>query len=281
MGEPCNWHMKARGRKEDVVGFEKLMMNCEINGKGGEYRPSWITDEQMHEYGYGKDWDGMFPLSDRDARNLFENGFPVMRLYSDNTEGYVEDIDDLEKHKEAGGMFGIEKDVLLSGDMREVVGVQYLEYPFIEGLEEMDDGSYVLDVYGASKYSLSPMTTDGCVREDGETGRMMSLEEAAKEFSLAIEVFGDAYCGLQSMDFHLLVTPDGVKTVDEERMSMHEWLDSFDTDEDFVETARPVLEEMGKPLPKDTDEARKALAEYIDEEEYIDIRPFEWEFTIC
>ena len=51
--------------------------------------------------------------------------------------------------------------------------------------------------------------------------------------------------------------------------------------EEFIETARPVLEEMGKPLPEDTDEARKALDKYIDEDEYVDIRPFEWEFTIC
>lgn len=279
MGEPCCWHMKARGRKEDVIRFGKLMYNREINGKGAGFRPSSVTDEEMHDYGYGMDWDGMFPLSAWEAKRLFENGLPVMRLYQDNTEGYVENLADLEEHEKAGGMFGIEKASLYSEDMRGIAGAAYSEYPSVEGLEEMDDGTWVIDIHGDSKYSLSPMTDEGTTREDGEP--LVTLNEAAKELSLLIEVFGDAYCGLQSMDFHLLVAPDGKETINEERMSMHEWLDSFDDDEEFVETARPVLEEMGKPLPEDTDEARRALDEYIDEDEYVDIRPFEWEFTIC
>lgn len=163
-----------------------------------------------------------------------------------------------------------------AASMPRIRGVAYDTWPDIHGVEDAGDGRCTIEAWGSSKYSLEPMTGGEC--EENE----ILLQEAAGRAGVTVEVFGDAYAlgGMGSMDFHLLIGPDGVILKDIAAESIHEWLDNFEDDEELIETARPVLEEMGKPLPEDTDEARKALDGYIDDDEYIDIRPFEWIFEI-
>lgn len=61
--------------------------------------------KQMQEYGYL--WEGMMPIGYELAKDQLED-LDVYLLYSDDTEGAAKDIDDLERHKEAGGLFGVE-----------------------------------------------------------------------------------------------------------------------------------------------------------------------------
>ena len=61
-----------------------------------------VTVQQMNEYGYG--WDGMLPLSAEKAKELYNQNVEIYKLYSDNTEGVVESIDELDDNV----MFGVE-----------------------------------------------------------------------------------------------------------------------------------------------------------------------------
>ena len=68
-----------------------------------------ITVKEMQEYGY--DWNGMLPLQEAAAVQLFEkDDMQIYRLYGDGSEGAVESIEELRNHAEQGGIFGIEKD---------------------------------------------------------------------------------------------------------------------------------------------------------------------------
>lgn len=62
-----------------------------------------INKVDMHEYGYH--WDYMYPLRKEKARELYLQGHKIFRIYEDDTEGYVTDLEDLESHD---GLFGIE-----------------------------------------------------------------------------------------------------------------------------------------------------------------------------
>jgi len=64
-----------------------------------------VTVQQMNEYGY--DWDGMLPLSAEKAKELYNQNVEIYKLYSDNTEGVVESIDELDDNV----MFGVQKNV--------------------------------------------------------------------------------------------------------------------------------------------------------------------------
>lgn len=69
---------------------------------------SFVIDENvnkvdMHEYGYH--WDYMYPMEKEKAREMYLAGHEVYRLYEDDTEGCVTDLEDLESHN---GLFGIE-----------------------------------------------------------------------------------------------------------------------------------------------------------------------------
>ncbi|SFE36118.1 antirestriction protein ArdA [Peptostreptococcus sp. D1] len=68
-----------------------------------------INVEDMQEYGYS--WDGMLPLREAAAMQIFDKeNTAIYRLYPDDTEGAVESVEDLRSHAETGGIFGIEKD---------------------------------------------------------------------------------------------------------------------------------------------------------------------------
>lgn len=276
MGEPCGWHMKAAGTKEGVIAFEKILYASELNGTGRkEFRPSPVTDDEMRRYGYRK--DDVYPLDERNALALMQRGYPILKLRRDGIASPAEDENDIISHGTKNWMFGIRKDVLFSASMPEIRGAAYDTYPDIHIIEdEYGNGVYSIEAWGSSKYSLEPMIEGEC------EGNEILLQEAARRTGVTVEVFGDAYSlgTMQSMDFHLLIGPEGTILKNIAADSIHEWLDNYADDEELVEAARPVLRSLGKELPDDMDEAREALNEYIDKEGYVDIRPFEWKFVI-
>ena len=160
-------------------------------------------------------------------------------------------------------------------DRREIAGSAYGAFPYTPGLYEAEPDVYAVCFRGASRESLEPMLT-----HDEENPTALTLPEAAKEFSIAIEVFADTIYGFSAIDYHLFIAPDGTILTHEEKAVMHDWRDSFDSDEELVSEARPVFEDMGKPLPDDTDEAMGIIAEYTDDEGYINITPIRREFSI-
>ncbi len=63
-----------------------------------------ITQVEMHKYGYL--WDGMYPIRKEKAREMYLNGIhSLYRLYEEDTEGWVDSLENLEEHD---GLFGIE-----------------------------------------------------------------------------------------------------------------------------------------------------------------------------
>lgn len=58
----------------------------------------------MKEYGY--QWDKMLPLGKEKAMELYQKGVMVQKLYPNDTETYVQGVEDLQEHD---GMFGVEK----------------------------------------------------------------------------------------------------------------------------------------------------------------------------
>lgn len=61
---------------------------------------------EMHQYGYSD--DGILPVGLERAHELFEEGYEIFALYSDNTEAELDDEGELDTHD---GLFGIEKSV--------------------------------------------------------------------------------------------------------------------------------------------------------------------------
>lgn len=58
----------------------------------------------MKEYGY--QWDRMLPMGKEKAMELYQKGVMVQKLYPNDTETYVQGVEDLQGHD---GMFGVEK----------------------------------------------------------------------------------------------------------------------------------------------------------------------------
>ena len=67
-----------------------------------------ISVKEMQDYGYS--WNGMLPLQQEAAERLFHEDLEVFRIYEDDSEGVVTDLDDLRGHAEKGGLFGVEKE---------------------------------------------------------------------------------------------------------------------------------------------------------------------------
>lgn len=65
---------------------------------------SAVSVSDMKEYGY--QWNKMLPLGKEKALELYERGLMVQKLYPDDTETYVQGVEDLQGHD---GMFGVEK----------------------------------------------------------------------------------------------------------------------------------------------------------------------------
>lgn len=70
--------------------------------------PVFISNEEMKKYGYG--WDGMLGMT-REAAGLIQRmgGPEVYLLYPDNTEAVAGNEDDMNRHAEKGGLFGVER----------------------------------------------------------------------------------------------------------------------------------------------------------------------------
>lgn len=66
-----------------------------------------VSVEDMKEYGYMS--DEMLPLRPAAAFVYYNENLPVMLLYPNGTEAYPDSMDDMERHVEHSGMFGIEK----------------------------------------------------------------------------------------------------------------------------------------------------------------------------
>lgn len=66
-----------------------------------------VSVEDMKEYGYMS--DEMLPLRPEAAFFYYGKNLPVMLLYPNGTEAYSDSMDDMERHAEHSGMFGIEK----------------------------------------------------------------------------------------------------------------------------------------------------------------------------
>lgn len=67
---------------------------------------STVSVEDMKEYGYTS--DEMLPVG-KEAAFFYAENLPVMLLYPDGTEAYPANMDDMVKHADNSGMFGIEK----------------------------------------------------------------------------------------------------------------------------------------------------------------------------
>lgn len=79
-------------------------INTEINSV--DIMPdSAISVPERDSYGY--DWDGMLPLLESRAIELFEQDYQIYRLYSDGTEAAVDKREEIMEHM---GIFGIEAD---------------------------------------------------------------------------------------------------------------------------------------------------------------------------
>lgn len=63
-----------------------------------------VTVLDMKEYGYL--WDRMLPMGKEKALELYQKGLMVQKLYPNDTETYVQGVEDLQGHD---GMFGVEK----------------------------------------------------------------------------------------------------------------------------------------------------------------------------
>lgn len=82
-----------------------MKTRLEANRKIHNYLPDErITKKNMFDYGYC--WGGMLPLQ-KDAAVRYARKMQVFRLYEDNSEGEVDNGEDLMSHE---GLFGIEMD---------------------------------------------------------------------------------------------------------------------------------------------------------------------------
>ncbi len=65
-----------------------------------------ISVDDMKEYGYS--WGGMLPMREETASEVGKEN-TIYRLYGDNTESRVTDLNEVKEHAAKGGIFGIEK----------------------------------------------------------------------------------------------------------------------------------------------------------------------------
>lgn len=77
-----------------------------------------VSVSDMKEYGY--QWDRMLPMGKEKAMELYQKGVMVQKLYPNDTETYVQGVEDLQGHE---GMFGVEK-----GDWEEWRSSKEKEY---------------------------------------------------------------------------------------------------------------------------------------------------------
>lgn len=89
--------------KPPAMGQEEKSVRGQDTEMGGMPDPA-ISMAEMEEYGYG--WEGMLPLTQERALELFDQDLPVYLLHKDGSETLVEGREQLESHE---GICGIEK----------------------------------------------------------------------------------------------------------------------------------------------------------------------------
>jgi hypothetical protein len=144
-----------------------------------EIRPdNSVTDDKLREFGYP--YDGMYPLSEVKAAELYDASLPVYLLYPDGTESLVIDRAEILTHE---GMFGVERDdfkaSMIYADMQKFKNCE----------QELFMGGEMFAVYQV---------------RDGVKSRFMSLKELEKsggtvDFKNYDLIYADSYTG-ESLD---------------------------------------------------------------------------------
>lgn len=68
-----------------------------------------VSIEDMERYGYS--WDGMFPLRETAAIDLFEKeDLEIFLLHDDGSESVADSADDIHRHADRGGIMGIHRE---------------------------------------------------------------------------------------------------------------------------------------------------------------------------
>lgn len=68
-----------------------------------------VSIEDMEQYGYS--WDGMFPLRETAAIDLFEKeDLEIFLLHDDGSESVADSADDIHRHADRGGIMGIHRE---------------------------------------------------------------------------------------------------------------------------------------------------------------------------
>ncbi len=68
-----------------------------------------ISIEEALDYGY--DGEGqVLPLKEQRAKDLWDEGLAIYKLYNDGGEGMIDDISEISDHAEHGGLFGVERE---------------------------------------------------------------------------------------------------------------------------------------------------------------------------
>jgi hypothetical protein len=144
-----------------------------------EIRPDYsITDEKLREFGYP--YDGMFPLSEVKAAELYDSSLPIYLLYPDGTESLVIERSEILTHE---GMYGVERDdfkaSMIYADMQKFKNCE----------QELLSGGEMFAVYQV---------------RDGVKSRFMSLKELEKsggevDFKNYDLIYADSYAG-ESLD---------------------------------------------------------------------------------
>lgn len=134
-----------------------------------------ITLDEMAAYGYT--WGGMLPLRKDRALELFNSGLAVFRLYDDNTEGQVENTDEMDAHDHFSGIFGVDKDDwerACRPDIAKMNFSEFCEYVDGDGCDEVElilYYDYLFEIYREIK-----------------TGRYFYLEASENDASEFFEV---------------------------------------------------------------------------------------------
>lgn len=94
-------HVESNLYDEDMINIlQKTLLSVE------KMPDETITIEEMQDYGYA--WSGMLPMREKAAYEVMKN-CEVFRLYSDDTEGMIDNDDEISEHAANGGIFGVER----------------------------------------------------------------------------------------------------------------------------------------------------------------------------
>ena len=169
-----------------------------------------ISLSKMHEYGYI--WEGMLPLTQEKAMELFEYDMTIYLLYNDNSETMVEDMKQITVHD---GIFGVEKRDWVLTDFRKkteemfhnIDGLKPAEIEEIIKLhvqEKIDE--YVIDAT-ITDVVISGSRCRGMEHEDSDLDVVVELSTNEKEDHLFNIFNEDGFCIGVSKDIKVDINP--------------------------------------------------------------------------